>query len=215
MRLQPLVRDRERLPRLLDLREPSLRRRELRRRLPDRGLRQAVPASGRRNRTQVPSGRGVDHGVRMATKVGCVVVRGRVRDRERREVRGREALQELAQLGDAAAREDTERSSLVVVKVARRRPTELLKGPFAEGGDAREREVRDPLEVLQHGADSRDGQVVAVGEVDPFERASLRERLDCLVGDVVDANEADALQSRQVRREVDDGLIGQICAVCG
>lgn len=135
MRLQPLVRDRERLSSLLNLRKTSLCRRELSSGLPDRNLLQgAVPthaSSVVRPRIRGGSS-GIEHRVRVPAKVGHVVLRRRIRDRQRVQFGRSEVSQELAQLDDAATGKDAERPTLVVVEVARRGAAELLQEAFPE-----------------------------------------------------------------------------------
>jgi hypothetical protein len=118
-----------------------------------------------------------------------VLVRRRVRLREKRDLVSTEASKPSTKLLHASAREDTERASLMLVVVLRRRAAESLERLFAECGDAGEREVRDAWEGLEHLVDGGDGEVVAVRQVDALERVAVSQRLDSGVRDVVDLRE--------------------------
>lgn len=69
---------------------------------------------------------------------------------------------------------------------ARRRTTPGLQVGAAEGGHARQTEVREAGKMLEQVVDRLDGDVLAVREMNALQRRAGKECVDCLVREVGD-----------------------------
>lgn len=56
------------------------------------------------------------------------------------------------------------------------------------------------------------GEIVAVGEMNPLQGSTREKRVDGMVGEVGDSNETDSFQSREIRRKLEDGRVGELVA---
>lgn len=127
---------------------------------------------------------------------------------------------EASQLVDTFARVDAEgcplvsvevlhkRRALVSIRAARRLITRRTypwrsAAPSLQVGSTecrytRQTQVRQAWQVLKETVDGQDREVLAVREVNPFERGADEEGVYGVIGDVGDAHETDPLQSGKV-----------------